>query len=202
MLHPPTLLPPTASENANRRAVLQEGDGFCIQPQLKNAAAAEPVYLTPHGGSVERPDALAAEISVPPIRDNLHGERPMVPLLPIVPPIHAVMTPSEIQDLIRENVRFRDWRFLVQGGLSGYLLSIEFQVPHEATGKPVVKRSRKWRMSETITKSELIHTVFMAVMNAMEQEVREQFVYRGRAIFSSSLNVESLHRISTNSMKQ
>lgn len=43
-----------------------------------------------------------------------------------------------------------------------------------------------------MTVSELVQTALKAVLTAVEHEVREQFLYRGRAIFNPHCDVEEL----------
>lgn len=54
---------------------------------------------------------------------------------------------------------------------------------------------RKWRLSEHMTKGEIIQTAFMACMAWEEHECREAFKYKGCAVFGPHFNVESLVRL-------
>lgn len=54
------------------------------------------------------------------------------------------------------------------------------------------QRSRKWRLSQHMIRSELVRTAFLAVMTAEEHEIRESFRYRGRPIFGPHVGVEVL----------
>lgn len=56
-------------------------------------------------------------------------------------------------------------------------------------------RGRKWRLSEHMTKSELVQTALMAVLAAEEHEAREAFKYRGAAIFGPHFDVDALHEL-------
>lgn len=56
-------------------------------------------------------------------------------------------------------------------------------------------KGRKWRLSYHMTKSEIVQTAFKAVLAAVEHETREQFLYRGAAIFGPHYDVDHLHDI-------
>ena len=60
------------------------------------------------------------------------------------------------------------------------------------TGAPLAWNGRKWMLSRHMTVSEVVQTAFKAVMTALEHEARENFKYRGAAIFGPHFNVERL----------
>lgn len=60
------------------------------------------------------------------------------------------------------------------------------------TGKPLPWKGRKWLISEHMTNSEIVMTVFKAVMTAVEHEAREQFLYKGQAILDPHYDVDRL----------
>lgn len=51
---------------------------------------------------------------------------------------------------------------------------------------------RKWRLSRHMLKSEIVQTALMAVLAAVEHEAREQFLYKGQAIFGPHYDVDRL----------
>lgn len=51
---------------------------------------------------------------------------------------------------------------------------------------------RKWRISKHATKSEVVQTVFKAYLTWVEHEARENFRWRGQAIFSPHFDVDQL----------
>lgn len=57
-------------------------------------------------------------------------------------------------------------------------------------------KTRKWWISEHATKSEILQTVLMLILASVEHEAREDFTYRGRAIYGPHINKESLYRAS------
>jgi hypothetical protein len=67
--------------------------------------------------------------------------------------------------------------------------------PHgvcNVSGKPTAWRGRKWRLSPHMTKGEIVQTAFLAVMTAMEHEIREQFTYRGVSVFDPHYDIDRL----------
>lgn len=82
---------------------------------------------------------------------------------------------------------------------AGAYLQVTFTAPDwsKARGRyanPSVQQTgRKWRLSEHMTRSEIVQTAFLAVLTAEEHEAREQFLYKGRAIFGPHFDVENLH---------
>lgn len=51
---------------------------------------------------------------------------------------------------------------------------------------------RKWRLSYHMTATELVNTAFKAYLAALEHEYREQFLYRGTAIYNPHRDVDAL----------
>lgn len=60
------------------------------------------------------------------------------------------------------------------------------------TGEPTTWNGRKWRLSIHMTSSEVVQTVFKAVLTAVEHETRENFKYRDVSIFDPHYDVEKL----------
>lgn len=54
---------------------------------------------------------------------------------------------------------------------------------------------RKWRLSEHMTKGEIVQTVFMACLAWEEHECREAFKYKSQPVFSPHYNIESLVKL-------
>lgn len=53
-------------------------------------------------------------------------------------------------------------------------------------------KSRKWLLSDHMTESEFIQTVFLAVMTAEEHEIREKFTYYGEAVLSPHTDLNKI----------
>ncbi len=104
------------------------------------------------------------------------------------------MNIHEIRKVLAD-VSFRDWRFIVETDKAGPFLVIEFDEPCNVTGQPAVQRSRKWKLSPHMTRSEIVQTALKALLTALEHEAREQFLYKGQPIFGPHFDVEALHLV-------
>lgn len=71
----------------------------------------------------------------------------------------------------------------------------EFTQPCAKTGEPTVWLTRRWYISDKATRSEIVQTCLKIVLTAAEHEARENFLYRGRAVFGPHLNVDVLWSI-------
>lgn len=88
---------------------------------------------------------------------------------------------------ILKDVQYKDgWSFFVSGAPDFYL-----QVRlTDAEGKKYT--GRKWRLSNFMTRSELVQTALGAILACEEHETREAFRWRGRAIFGPHFDVHAL----------
>jgi len=101
-----------------------------------------------------------------------------------IPKSH-VWTGAEVQELLDTQVKYRDWKFVVQqedisrGGHWDIDLHIraEWLAPDNVTGAPEKQQSRWWRVSKHSRKNELINAAFACVKMAEEHEMRENFKY-------------------------
>ena len=96
---------------------------------------------------------------------------------------------------------YRDWAFHVgQDAIALYYLQVIFTA-EDTSYRTVVQSERqswsgrKWRISTHMTDSEIVQTALKAVLTAVEHEAREQFLYRGKAIFGPHLSVDRLHAL-------
>lgn len=71
-------------------------------------------------------------------------------------------------------------------------LQAKFAAPCSASGRVEQQHTRKWQLSPHMTRSELIQTAFKCVLTSVEHEAREQFSYRGQAIYGPHLDAEKL----------
>ncbi len=60
------------------------------------------------------------------------------------------------------------------------------------TGEPMAWKGRKWRLSRHMEDGEIVQTAFLAVRQAQEHELREQFTYKGVAVFGPHFDIERL----------
>ena len=60
------------------------------------------------------------------------------------------------------------------------------------SGEPAQQHTRKWLLSEHMTRSEIVATCLKCVLTSEEHEAREDFLYKGQRIFGPHLDVEAL----------
>ncbi len=98
---------------------------------------------------------------------------------------------------ILADCRYKGWEFEVHEVNTGETwLQLTWVGPDTDTDAYAELRSRKWKLSPFMTKSEVVQTAFKAVMTAEEHETREAFKYRGKAIFGPHLDIDALWEIS------
>lgn len=98
----------------------------------------------------------------------------------------------EIENILGD-LKYKDWEFRLSGNDAGPLyLQVRFVAPNNTTGTLESWSGRKWCISCHMTKSEVVLTALKAVLTAEEHEAREQFLYRGKAIFGPHLDVDCL----------
>lgn len=101
------------------------------------------------------------------------------------------LTP-ELMESILDSISFPKAKFRLCKDVDSPYLQVEFDGCCNVTGEPILWKGRKWRLSPHMTKSEIVQTAFLAILIASEHEVREQFRFRGRAIFGPHFDVEHL----------
>lgn len=102
------------------------------------------------------------------------------------------MTLSELRTLTR-TVKYKDWVFAVSKTKGGDLyVQVQFRAWDNKLGAIEEQHGRKWYISNYAVRSEVIGTLFKAVITAEEHEARETFTYRGQAIFKTHYNVDAL----------
>ncbi len=99
---------------------------------------------------------------------------------------------------ILSQCKYKHWEFEVHEiGSSGETwLQLSWVGPDTDTDEYAELKSRKWKLSPFMTKSEVVQTAFKAVMTAEEHETREAFKYRGRSVFGPHLDVDTLWEVS------
>ena len=97
-------------------------------------------------------------------------------------------------DIISE-IEFRDWRFAIgeyNDAPGRFHLVIEFEERCIVSGELKTQRSRKWLLSEHMTRGEVVQTAWLAVQTALMHEARESFKYRDRLIFGPHFDLDAL----------
>ena len=109
--------------------------------------------------------------------------------LTTVPKDH-IWTGAEIQELLDTQVKYHDWKFVVQEEKvllevtaltvetdRDFHIRAEWLAPDNVTGKMEKQQSRWWRVSKHSRKNELINAAFACIKMAEEHEMRENFQY-------------------------
>jgi hypothetical protein len=104
------------------------------------------------------------------------------------------LTLDQVTDVL-SRCSFPGYSFTVHGnfndGSSAYLQA-RFVAPCATGGEAKPQTTRKWRLSQHMTASEIVQTALKCVLTAVEHEAREHFTYRGQAIFGPHFDVEAL----------
>jgi hypothetical protein len=109
-----------------------------------------------------------------------------------------VWTLERFQQVLDNEIKYKDWRFIVQRRPianmheSDFRLRVEWMGVDSVTGKVERQQSRWWPLSIHMVKTEVIQTAFLCVMKAEEHELRETFKYKDRAVFNTHINVNTL----------
>lgn len=91
------------------------------------------------------------------------------------------------------HVTYKDWQIALMQNERGLpYLQVRFTASDSTTGAEAQWSGRKWQLSSHMTDSEIVGTALKAVLTAEEHEAREQFLYRGRAVFGPRLDVDRL----------
>ena len=109
-----------------------------------------------------------------------------------------MQTLRTIQKLVGE-VKFNDWNFLVKTNQDGTpYLQIKFLAPGSFSDSDELEMQscRKWQLSYHMCDEELNSTAFKAMLAAVEHEAREQFHWRGEAIYRPHYDIYALHKLS------
>lgn len=99
---------------------------------------------------------------------------------------------------VLDRIKFRDWKFWTHDHMVGFDRTTYLQVEFDALpagsleGFHEPQTGRKWLLSPHMTDGEIVQTALMAILAALEHEVREEFTYRGQAIFGPHYDLEIL----------
>lgn len=91
-----------------------------------------------------------------------------------------------------DDIEFPDYQFAIKPDKERLYLQANYVEKDIQTGLREVQFTRKWLLSEHMTKSEFVQTVFKCVMTSMEHRAREGFTYRERRVFGPHFNVDLL----------
>lgn len=105
------------------------------------------------------------------------------------------MTIDELRSVLAD-IEFQGWRFGVDVW-TGHILHIRvefdaFDNHDESNDEAMPQSGRWWRIEKNASRSDVVRTAWLAVMTAMEHEIREQFKYQGKAIFDPHFCVDCM----------
>lgn len=103
------------------------------------------------------------------------------------------MNRSEIQDVLRD-VAFPGYTFHVAGE-QRYYIQATFVAQCAESGNYATQYTRKWYISSLATRGEIVQTALKCVLTSLEHEARENFRYKGRAVFGPHFDVDKLWAI-------
>jgi hypothetical protein len=104
------------------------------------------------------------------------------------------MTVNQILEILH-SLKYRDWGFYLfySSDCDHMYLQLAWKAADTTTGAEARQKSRKWLLSKHMTKTEIVNTAWFAVKTAIEHEAREEFFYKGKAIYNTHLDVAQLH---------
>lgn len=119
-------------------------------------------------------------------------------------PIDHVWTGVQIQELLDTQIKYKDWKFVVQEEevlISRVIpttateidihIRAEWLAPDNVTGQMEKQQSRWWRVSKHSRKNELINAAFALVKMAEEHEMRENFRYMFEGVWTMPYNTHT-----------
>lgn len=103
-------------------------------------------------------------------------------------------TKDQIQEILSE-VKYGNMEFHVGQKDNTLFLQLRWNGVDTYTNAAERQHSRKWQLSEYMTKNEIIQTAFKACLTAEEHECRERFRYKNKSIFGPHFDVDTLAEI-------
>lgn len=102
------------------------------------------------------------------------------------------MTGAEMAEVLKV-IAFEDYTFGIFENSGGALyLQAMYVAPDITTGELEAQYTRKWQLSQHMTKSEFVQTVFKCCLTSYEHRAREAFLYRGVRVYGPHFDVEAL----------
>lgn len=91
------------------------------------------------------------------------------------------------------STKYRNWTFIPNKTKGGDLyVQVAFLGWDTDTHNYQTQHGRKWYISNHAVTSEVVGTLFKAVLTAEEHEARESFTYKGQPIFHTHYRVDAL----------
>ena len=96
---------------------------------------------------------------------------------------------ERIENLVSQ-IKYKDWDIIVAPMGGGHSIQVVLSSFDPQTGAPW--RGRKWYISNFMTDEEIVSTIFKAILTAEEHECRENFLFKGKAIYGPHLSLDAL----------
>jgi hypothetical protein len=93
------------------------------------------------------------------------------------------------------DIRFYEYAFYAHADTDFGYLQATYVEPDIVTGEMERQYTRKWKLSQHMTKSEFVQTVFKCCITSMEHRTREHFRYKGAAVFGPHYDIDALLEI-------
>ncbi len=88
-----------------------------------------------------------------------------------------------------------EYEFHVNDTHGGIMLHATYVEKDIITNKLETQHTRHWRLTPSMTKSEIVQTVFKLCLTSAEHRCREHFLYRSKRVFGPHFDVDALHSI-------
>ena len=107
------------------------------------------------------------------------------------------MTYDEMKAAIAD-ITYEDYQFIliVKNGL--HFLQGVYKEQCVDSGRMETQKTRKWVLSDHVTKSEIIQTALKLCLTSAEHRVREHFLYKGSRVFGPHFSVDDLKALADN----
>jgi hypothetical protein len=105
------------------------------------------------------------------------------------PPTPSAM--EKIQEWVKL-IQCEPYEFHVKEKNGVIYLQATYEEPDTFTGQSATQSTRKWQLSEYMTKSEVVQTALKCALTSAEHRVREAFQYQGQRVFGPHFDVDAL----------
>lgn len=108
--------------------------------------------------------------------------------------LHAIDARITMPDSLGWKLYFREYR-IVRDYPEESLWVIQIgdtEGVDNVTGQPIQWRGRRWTISPFMSDGEIARTVFLALLTAVEHELREQLLVDGIAVFDPHFDLDAL----------
>lgn len=84
------------------------------------------------------------------------------------------------------------WHIIIEDDQFEVFLRVKAEGSDNFTGECMSWKGRHWRLSSHMVDGEIVQTAFLALMTAVEHEMRELFLYKGVALFGPHFDIDKL----------